>query len=159
MSDPAYPYTEAGLATFVGLPRGEFKSLRDRHLKKKRDWANGSSGHVSLTRKAAQDILERLSIADSQRILDQLAVKKNGAVEAPGAPLLLGDGLVRLQVTKIPLNPAMVLCSDADGRPHSVYVGRHENFVVGMVLEALPYPGQPGIYQLNGPRPRQRGRW
>lgn len=159
MSDPAYPYTEAGLATFVGMPRGELKSLRDRHLKKKRDWTNGSAGHVSLTRKAARDILERLSIAEPQRILDQLGMEKNGAVTSPGVPLLLGDGLVRLRVTKIPLNPALVLCSDSDGRPHSVYVGHQKNFVVGMEFDALPYPGQPGIYNLKGPLPRQRGRW
>lgn len=69
-------------------------------------------------------------------------------------PLPPPDGPQELVITKLPLNPRMVICGD-----RKVKVRDNKNFIVGMKVNARPSRDGGHIWIIAGRGPRWRGRY
>jgi len=69
-------------------------------------------------------------------------------------PLPPPDGPQELVITKLPLNPRMVICGD-----RKVKVRDNKNFIVGMKVNARPSRDGEHIWIIAGRGPRWRGRY
>jgi hypothetical protein len=167
-----FKYSERKLARCIGLSRDDLKAVRDMHLELDRDWKK-VGGEVALNNGGLRRVWRVLEIKprtlDLRECLILNGTEKNGAENgvspacesAVPEKILLGHQALPipsvLRVTRIPDNPSLVICHDLQARLCSVWVGKNENFVVGMSLKAAI--GGDGMWRLLGPRPRLRGRW
>lgn len=69
-------------------------------------------------------------------------------------PLPPPDGPQELVITKLPLNPRLVICGDI-----KVKVRDNKNFIVGMKVNARPSRDGEHIWIIAGRGPRWRGRY
>ncbi len=162
-----FRYSEARLADCIGVARPDLKGIRDRRLKIDRDWKK-VGGEIALSNAGLRMVWHALQIRphdlDLRECLILNGAKKNGAHSdgpAVGEKILLGSSAMPIpalmRVTRIPANPSLVLCHDQHARLCSVWVGKNENFIIGMQLQAAQ--GGDGMWRLMGPRPRLKGRW
>lgn len=80
-------------------------------------------------------------------------------LQRPAARLALPQpSRVRLTVVKLPPNTRLVLARTSDGEERRVWVGSNENFVVGDVIEAEPYPGVKDVWRITSQMPKSRRR-
>jgi hypothetical protein len=69
-------------------------------------------------------------------------------------PLPEPDGPQELEITKIPLNPKLVMCGDV-----RVRVRENKNFLIGMKLNARPPATGEQVWVMVGRCPRWRGKY
>jgi hypothetical protein len=159
-----FRYSEAKLAAELGIHRLDIKSVRDRCLKPNRDWKK-VAGTVAFNNRGLRGLWRELDARPASLDLRSLLLstaEKNGAA-GEALAIALGDRAMPIpmvmRVTRIPENPCLILVHDEHRRQHSVWVGRNENFVIGMQVKVGPHLSMPGMLRLLGPLPRLRGRW
>ena len=81
-------------------------------------------------------------------------LQKEICVKELSKPLPPPDGPQELVITKLPLNPRMVICGDK-----KVKVRNNKNFIVGMKVNARPSRDGEHIWIIAGRGPRWRGRY
>lgn len=88
--------------------------------------------------------------AENHRIQDGLETRPG---THPVSPL-------EMTIDQLPQNERIVLARhpDYEGQ-QTVFVGHHENFVVGMKVPVVRHPSQPGFWTLARELPRFKGRW
>lgn len=162
MDKGGFIYSEARLAEHLGIPRRQLSEARIGSLEKNADWQL-TEGQVALSLRGILNLLRAMGIAGG--LVDPTACyleQKNGA----GAPvLLLMEGQkpdpVEMKVRRLFPNPRLIECVELH-RPKQlchVVVRDSSNFTIGMIFKAIPDPGNPAYWIVDGPLPRYRGRW
>lgn len=139
---PKPTITEDALAEQLGLPRGEIKALRKKHLREQHDWFLDPEKNraLTLTEDAANTI---------RRLLD-----------IPAAPVKK-DAPERTELTVervAPGNRRIVLCLTEKGAGARLRVRDNANFLPGMVVTNCVHE-EADRYCYEGRLPRRRGRF
>lgn len=170
MSGAAFTYSEAKLSERLGISRTDIKSIRDQRLTVDSDWKK-IAGEVVLSgggiKRLWRALRERPAVFDLASCLIAPPEKKNGGAvngtNGESTEILLGHASmpvpVLMTVTRICVNESLVLAQQTlglDRRTQTVWVGRNENFTVGMELQVVPKKNAAGIWVMTGPLPQRR---
>lgn len=156
-----FDYNEERVAAAVGLSRGDFKFLRDQHLKEGVDWQK-RNGSIALTLTAIKKVWRALESPPHTLDIANCTFAAAAEKKTP-APILVGSRAmplpIKMTVAQIPPNPFILIATDEHGTRCHVRVKSNLNFVVGMQFEAAHDEVAHGYYRQLGNPPRQRGRW
>ncbi|MEP7016022.1 MAG: hypothetical protein ABI925_11325 [Verrucomicrobiota bacterium] len=152
-----FPYSEAKLCDRIGIP---IKPLRDRHLLVDLHWKK-VRGEVALSsagvKRLWRALAERPAAFDLADCLIDAPYKKNGAASEA---IPLGDTFSPIPIVatvwRICPNPMVILAIDEHRARLSVWVGRNENYTIGMKIKIVPKLDKPGFWRMAGPGPQRR---
>jgi hypothetical protein len=168
VSSIAFTYSEAKLSDRLGISRADIKSFRDGQLRPALDWKK-LAGEVVLSAVGVKKLWRALESRPARFDLAACLISSPG--QKDGVPvngdsateILLGSALMpipaMMTVTRICPNQRLVLAQQTEGldrRTQPVWVGRNENFVMGMRIKCAPKPNAPGMWRFMGVLPQRR---
>jgi hypothetical protein len=131
--------TESHLAKELGVNRNILKEMRKEGLIATSSWE-----------KASNQIVYHEEGEDEVREI----LKAELSTEKLSDPLPPPDEPREMVITKLPLNPRMVICGDI-----RVKVRENKNFLIGMKVNARPSMDNEQVWVMVGRCPRWRGRY
>jgi hypothetical protein len=145
--------SESDLAKELGLSRQQLVALRRVHLRYGMWRRHKLHGRKIMISTNGQAILRER--AAEQRKDGDANGNTDTPINATSNPEAAPEKLV-LSVTKIPMNPYLLFCTDQTGNPYHVRVKSNLKYVVHDKLFAIP-DLQPGYWRQCGPEPRFKG--
>lgn len=149
-------YSEAKLAHHLGIQRKDVKHIRDRKLKKERDW----SLHGPRVAYSSAGVARLLRAIKSKPGAFDLAACQCGGVDQKAPVIVQGGGgkaiPVQVKITRICANPGLLQGYDHNSELVNIWVGRNENFTAGMVVPVVPSPDRPGMFRLECYPPKRK---
>lgn len=174
-------YTEPMVARVIGVAKPRLAVLRKLRLTREVDWvlANAVVAYTEAGLKKMLDVLGLSGAVFEWPDMDGSAnppaefAARLEAVDGAGGGLesvveKISVGVerleaaraarprVRLTVTRVSRNPAIIYAATLEGEEVPVKVANNVNFIPEMVLEARP---EGNVYYFEGRCPRWRGRW
>lgn len=131
--------SENDLAKELGVNRNILKKMRKDGTIATSSWVKVSN-QIVYHEEGEDEVRE---ILKSQLSADELS-----------APLPPPDEPKEMVITKLPLNPRMVICGDV-----RVKVRENKNFLIGMKVNARPSMDNEQVWVMIGRCPRWRGRY
>ena len=129
------------------------RAVRDQNLASKRE-----KSLEEITHPPEQDLVPQPNPEDIVQVIGDCAITKpKFTFGDPRSHCRIEPAEQDLTVTRFPLNPVLIHAKDSAGKEQTVWVGRNENYVMGMKIKAVPHPTQKGLLQVVGPNPRWKG--